>query len=148
MTSINVIRYTDGRTIYNCKNPAYPPTNPKISPENNTVYWNERTRETTVVVPRQQDEYFSQTSAKSTPRYFLDQPKTQEKLPAITARSQSKDLYGRVAPVTLEQGKNQITVSRYSTATNFVSCPPTPTAKPSCIPNKIPTPTIYSKYSN
>jgi hypothetical protein len=144
MTTINVIRYADGRTIYNCKNPAYPPTNPKLGLEGNTVYWNERTRETNVVIPRQQDEYFSQTSTKSNPYYFQDLPRTQEKLPAITAHSQSKDLYGRVAPVTLEQGKTQIAVSRYSTATNIVTRTPTPIAKLSCIPNKTATSIQYS----
>ncbi|MDR3196668.1 MAG: hypothetical protein LBU34_02265 [Planctomycetaceae bacterium] len=135
MTAINVVRYADGRTIYNCKNPAYPPTNPKSGLKGNTVYWNERTRETTVVIPRQQDEYFSQISVKSTPSYFLTVPATREKLPAITAGSPSKDLYGRVAPMTSEQGKTPTAVSRYSAATNFVPCPPVPKAKLSCIPD-------------
>ncbi|MDR1140285.1 MAG: hypothetical protein LBL62_01240 [Planctomycetaceae bacterium] len=143
MTVINVVRYADGRTIYNCKNPAYPPTNPKLGLNGNTVYWNERTRETTVVVPRQQDEYFSQTSTKLTPSYFLTQPTTQEKFPFIAARSQSKDLYGRVAPATLERSKIQTAVSRYSTATNLVPCVPIPEGKLSCIPNKIATSIQY-----
>ncbi|MDR0335714.1 MAG: hypothetical protein LBI18_01345 [Planctomycetaceae bacterium] len=143
MTTINVIRYADGRTIYNCKNPAYPPTNPKFGLEGNTVYWNERTRETSVVIPRQQDEYFSQTSPKITPSYFLTQPTTQEKFPAVATRSQSKDLYGRTAPVTLERGKNSIIVSRDSTTTNLVPCLPIPESKLSRIPNKIATSIQY-----
>jgi hypothetical protein len=136
MTTINVIRYADGRTIYNCRNPAYPPTNPRLGLKGNTVYWNERTRETTVVVPRQQEDYFSQTTTKSIPRYFQTLPTTQERLPAITARSQSKDLYGRIAPVTLKQSKFQTDVSRYSTATNIIPCVTAPASKLSCIPNE------------
>jgi hypothetical protein len=143
MTTINVIRYADGRTIYDCRNPAYPPTNPKLGLKGNTVYWNERTREATVVVPRQQDDYFSQTSTKSTSRYFQTLPTTQEKLPSIVARSQSKDLYGRTAPVTLERSKFQTDVSRYSTATNVVPCVTVPEGKLSCIPNKTATSVRY-----
>jgi hypothetical protein len=143
MTTINVIRYADGRTIYDSRNPAYPPTNPKLGLKGNTVYWNERTRETTVVVPRQQKDYFSQTSTKSTSRYFQTLPTTQERLPAITARSQSKDLYGRIAPVTLERSKFQTDVSRYSTATNVVSRVTAPEGKLSSIPNKTVTSVQY-----
>ncbi|MDR0705985.1 MAG: hypothetical protein LBF88_13515 [Planctomycetaceae bacterium] len=145
MTTINVIRYADGRTIYDCRNPAYPPTNPRLGLKGNTVYWNKRTQETTVVAPRQQEDYFSQTSTKSTSRYFQTLPTTQERLPAITARSQSKDLYGRIAPVTLERSKFQIDVSRYSTAANVVSCIPAPEGKLSCLPNKTVTSVPYPK---
>jgi hypothetical protein len=145
MTTINVIRYADGRTLYNCKNPAYPPTNPRFGLKGNTVYWNERSRETTVVVPRQQEDYFSQTSTKLTSRYFLTLPTTREKLPSIAARSQSNDLYGRIAPVTLEQSKFQTNVSRYSTTTNVVSCLTFPESKLSCIPNKTTNSAQYPK---
>jgi hypothetical protein len=136
MTTINVTRYANGRTIYDCRNSAYPPTNPRLGLKGNTVYWNERTRETTVVVPRQQEDYFSQSATQLTSRYFQKLPTTQERLPAINARSQSKDLYGRTAPVTLERSKFPTDVSRYSTSTNIVLYAIAPEGKLSSIPNK------------
>ncbi|MDR0326738.1 MAG: hypothetical protein LBI05_00425 [Planctomycetaceae bacterium] len=55
MATLDVIRSTDGRTLYPCGTWPYPPTNPKAgSPTGgNTVIWNARTRQATLVTPRQ-----------------------------------------------------------------------------------------------
>ena len=55
MTAINnIIRGPDGRFLFRCGTPP-PPTNPKAGPpaSGNTVIWNERTRVSSLVIPRQ-----------------------------------------------------------------------------------------------
>ena len=55
MTAINVIRHSDGRTFFRCGASPIPPTNPRKGPPTslNTVVWSERTRVTTLIIPRQ-----------------------------------------------------------------------------------------------
>jgi hypothetical protein len=73
MTVINVVQYSSGRTVYNCNNPSYPPTNPKAGTpfSGNTVVWNAKTRETSVVVPRQQDEYIKNQTERASNSSFI-----------------------------------------------------------------------------
>lgn len=66
MATINVIRSSDGRTLYPCGTTAYPPTNPKMGiKQGNTVTWSERTRITTIIIPRQNPVNIDSWSPKS-----------------------------------------------------------------------------------
>lgn len=67
MAVINAVRYSDGRTVYNCRNSPYAPTNPKAGTpfSGNTVVWDANTRAATVFVPRQQDDYFKSMPVRS-----------------------------------------------------------------------------------
>jgi hypothetical protein len=54
MATIDIIRRSDGRTYYPCGRSPIIPTNPKAGTETsgNTIKWNEKTRVTTLIVPR------------------------------------------------------------------------------------------------
>ena len=88
---IDMIHRSDGRTLYPCGARAYPPpTNPKAGTptSGNTLIWNERNRQTTLVVPRQNpvniDSWLPQSSTRS--RFT---PSTYQKPQALRAAAES-----------------------------------------------------------
>ena len=55
MSALGIIRHSDGRMVYPCGGSPIPPTNPKAGTptSGNTVVWNSKTRQSTLLVPRQ-----------------------------------------------------------------------------------------------
>ena len=127
MTTINAIRYSDGRTVYNCRNYPYAPTNPKLgSPyQANTITWNPNTRVTTFSQPRQAqyDEYV--TTTRTTPLGGT-YPTTNQQSPYFTSlkKTESSDNYGRSAVTLSERPKQQTIVSRYLIDSLSIKCSP------------------------
>jgi hypothetical protein len=122
MTTINVIRYADGRTYYNCQNPSRPPTNPKAgtTTSGNTLIWNGRTRETTLIVPRQNPVDVNQWTPSSSP---FSQPTTNEVLPYLA--------HSKNSVVTAQHALNSVSQKKQAGLCD----PIPPTAKPGKIPD-------------
>ena len=55
MSTISVIRHSNGRMVFPCNSQATMPTNPRLGPPTslNTVTWSESTRAVTLIIPRQ-----------------------------------------------------------------------------------------------
>lgn len=129
MSTINVIRYANGRTIYNCENSPYAPTNPKLgdSTQSNTIVWNPNNRITTMTQPRERDEYVTRSKAVSLGGTY---PTTNRQSPYFTSvkKTEGTDSYGRSAVTLTERSKSQTVVSRYSTDSLSIKCTPKITA--------------------
>ena len=71
MATIEMIRLSDGRTLYPCGLTERMPTNPKAGTptSGNTLNWNGRTRQTTLLVPRQNPVNIDSWSPQSGLRY-------------------------------------------------------------------------------
>lgn len=97
MAAIDLIRYSDGRVLYQCGTSPIPPTNPKAgSPASgNTIIWNGRTRVSSLIIPRQNpvnlDTWAPQSSSRtySGPVTYSKPPFRQSVADSITARKNS-----------------------------------------------------------